>query len=207
MRKITKQHNIPLIFDEIITGFRLTLGGAQEYFGIKPDITTLGKSLSNGFVISAVGGRKEIMDLLAPAGKVYEASTFAGNPVSVAAAIASVKTMTRLKQKIYPKLAKHCTTLSKSIDERAQELKIPHQVNSIASMFQVFFTNTPVVDYSSSKKSDTKKFHRLFHSLLKKGVFVAPSQFETGFFSYAHTESDLKRTIDAYDYALKTVRS
>jgi glutamate-1-semialdehyde 2,1-aminomutase len=207
MRKITKQHDIPLIFDEIITGFRVSLGGAQEYFGIKPDITTLGKSLSNGFVISAVGGRKEIMDQLAPAGKVYEASTFAGNPVSVAAAIASIRTMTKLKHKIYPKLAKYCSTLSKSIDDTASDLKISHQVNSAASMFQIFFTNTPVVDYASSKKSDTKKFQKLFHSLLKKGVFVAPSQFETGFFSYAHTESDLNKTIDAYRYALKTVRS
>jgi glutamate-1-semialdehyde 2,1-aminomutase len=207
MRKITKQYDIPLIFDEIITGFRLALGGAQEYFGIKPDITTLGKSLSNGFVISAVGGRKEIMDQLAPGGRVYEASTFAGNPISTTAAIASIKTMNQLKHKIYPKLAKHCSTLSKSVDERAQELKIPHQVNSIASMFQIFFTNTPVVDYTSSKKSDTKKFHKLFHFLLKKGIFVAPSQFETGFFSYAHTESDLRKAIDAYDYALKMVRS
>ncbi|MGQ0772167.1 MAG: glutamate-1-semialdehyde 2,1-aminomutase [Nitrososphaerota archaeon] len=207
MRKITKQADIPLIFDEIITGFRMGLGGAQAYFGIKPDLTTLGKSLSNGFVVSAVGGRAEIMDQLAPGGKVYEASTFAGNPVSVAAAIASIKTMTNLKNKIYPKLTKQCSILTKSIDETAHTLKIPHQVNSIASMFQIFFTNKPVIDYASSKKADGKKFHKLFHSLLKKGVFVAPSQFETGFFSYAHTESDLTKTIDAYDYALRQVRA
>ncbi len=207
MRKITKQADIPLIFDEIITGFRMGLGGAQAYFGIKPDLTTLGKSLSNGFVISAVGGRADIMDQLAPGGKVYEASTFAGNPVSVAAAITSIKTMTRLKNKIYPKLAKQCSILAKSIDETAHTLKIPHQVNSIASMFQIFFTNKPVTDYASSKKADGKKFHKLFNSLLKKGVFVAPSQFETGFFSYAHTESDLAKTIDAYDYALRQVRA
>jgi glutamate-1-semialdehyde 2,1-aminomutase len=207
IRKITRQHDVPLIFDEIITGFRVSLGGAQEYFGIKPDITTLGKSLSNGFVISAVGGKREIMDLLAPGGKVYEASTFAGNPVSVAAAIASIKTMAKLKGKIYPRLAKYCSILSKSIEDTATDLKIPHQVNSMASMFQVFFTSTPVRDYSSAKKSDTKKFRKLFNSLLKKGVFVAPSQFETGFFSYAHTESDLDKTITAYNYALRAVRS
>lgn len=207
MRKITKQHDIPLIFDEIITGFRMGLGGAQEYFGIKPDLTTLGKSLSNGFVISAVGGRADIMDQLAPGGKVYEASTFAGNPVSVSAAIASIKTMSKLKNKIYPKIAKQCSILVKSIDDTARTLKIPHQVNSIGSMFQIFFTDSPVVDYSSSKKADGKKFHKLFHYLLKKGVFVAPSQFETGFFSYAHTESDLAKTIHAYDYALKQVRN
>jgi glutamate-1-semialdehyde 2,1-aminomutase len=147
------------------------------------------------------------MDLLAPGGKDYEASTFAGNPVSVAAAIASIKTMTKQRHKIYPRLAKYCSELSKSIDETASSLKIPHQVNSLASMFQIFFTNTPVVDYTSSKKSDTKKFHKLFHALLKKGIFVAPSQFETGFISYAHTKADLEKTIAAYDYALRAVRA
>jgi len=207
MRKITKENDIPLIFDEVITGFRVSLGGAQEYFGIRPDITTLGKALSNGFVISAVGGKKEIMDQLVPGGKVYEASTFAGNPVSVAATISSIKTMIKLKGKVYPKLAKYCSLLAKAIDDVAYDLKIPHQVNSMASMFQVFFTGSPVVDYASSKKSDTKKFHRLFHHLLKRGIFVAPSQFETGFFSYAHTESDLRKAIDAYQYGLKMVKS
>jgi glutamate-1-semialdehyde 2,1-aminomutase len=207
IRKITKQHDVPLIFDEIITGFRLSLGGAQQYFGITPDITTLGKSLSNGFVISAVGGKSEIMDQLAPLGKVYEASTFAGNPVSVAAAIASIKTMSSLKHKIYPKLAEHCTKLTKSIDETAHDLKIPHQVNSIGSMFQIFFTDKPVVDYASSKKSNAKKFDTLFKTLLKKGIFVAPSQFETVFLSYAHTILDIEKTANAYDAALKTVKS
>jgi glutamate-1-semialdehyde 2,1-aminomutase len=207
MRKITRENDIPLIFDEIVTGFRVSLGGAQEYFGVRPDITTLGKALGNGFVISAVGGRKEIMDQLAPAGKVYEASTFAGNPVSVAAAISSIKTMTKLKSKIYPRLAKYSSLLAGAIDDVASELKIPHQINSIASMFQVFFTGSPVVDYASSKKSDTKKFNRLFHYLLKKGVFVAPSQFEAGFFSYAHTESELNKAIAAYQYGLKMVRT
>lgn len=207
MRKITKENHIPLIFDEIVTGFRVSLGGAQEYFGIRPDITTLGKALGNGFVISAVGGKKEILDQLAPAGKVYEASTFAGNPISVVAAISSIKTMIKLKHKVYPKLAKYCNLLSKTIDDTAHDLKIPHQVNSLASMFQVFFTDSPVIDYASSKKSNTKKFHRLFHYLLKRGIFTAPSQFETGFFSYAHTESDLNKTVAAYKYGLKMVRN
>jgi glutamate-1-semialdehyde 2,1-aminomutase len=206
MRKITKQAGIPLIFDEIITGFRMGLGGAQEYFGIKPDITTLGKSLSNGFVISAVGGRKEIMDQLAPSGKVYEASTFAGNPISVSSAIASIKTMSTLKRKIYPKISKQCLTLAKSIHESATKYGIAHQVNAIESMFQIFFTDKPVTDYASSKRADGKKFHRLFYNLLKQGIFVAPSQFETGFFSYAHTNSDLEKTIHAYDFALRRVR-
>ncbi|MGQ0605345.1 MAG: glutamate-1-semialdehyde 2,1-aminomutase [Candidatus Nitrosotenuis sp.] len=207
IRKITRQAGIPLIFDEIITGFRMGLGGAQAYYNIKPDLTTLGKSLSNGFVISAVGGRADIMDQLAPGGKVYEASTFAGNPISVIAGIASIKTMNMLKRKLYPKLAKQCLILAKSIHETAQTLHIPHQVNSLESMFQIFFTDKPVIDYASSKKADGKKFHKLFHNLLKKGVFIAPSQFETGFFSYAHTNADLTKTIDAYDYALRQVKS
>jgi glutamate-1-semialdehyde 2,1-aminomutase len=207
MRKITKRHNIPLIFDEIVTGFRLRMGGAQEYFGIEPDLTTLGKSLSNGFVISAVGGRQDIMDQLAPNGKVYEASTFAGNPVSVAAGIASIKTMNTLKSKLYPKLEQYCNVLSRTISELADDMQIPHQLNHISSMFQIFFSDSPVIDYRTSKKSDTKKFHKFFHHLLKQGIFIPPSQFETAFFSYAHTASDVEKTIDAYRYALKMVKS
>jgi glutamate-1-semialdehyde 2,1-aminomutase len=206
MRKITKQHDIPLIFDEIITGFRMGLGGAQQHFGIKPDITTLGKSLSNGFVISAVGGTDEIMDQLAPGGKVYEASTFAGNPVSVCAAIASIKTMNQLKNHLYPRLAKRCKAITEAINDIASDLGIPHQVNSISSMFQMFFTKTPVVDYDTSKKSDTKKFHKFFHHLLKKGVFIPPSQYETCFLSHSHTQSEIGKTIDAYQHALKMVK-
>ena len=207
MRKITKQHGIPLIFDEIVTGFRLGVGGAQAYFGITPDITTLGKALSNGFVISAVGGRRDIMDHLAPNGKVYEASTFAGNPISVAAGIASITTMMALKNKIYPKIEQYCTVLSRTVSELADDLKIPHQLNHVGSMFQIFFSDSPVIDYKTSKKSDTKKFHKFFHNLLKKGVFIPPSQFETAFLSYSHTSDDVEKTIDAYRHALKMVKN
>lgn len=207
MRRITRQHGIPLIFDEIVTGFRLGVGGAQKYFGITPDITTLGKSLSNGFVISAVGGRRDIMDQLAPNGKVYEASTFAGNPISVVAGISSIKTMMALKNKIYPKLEEHCNVLSRTISELAGDMRIPHQLNHISSMFQIFFSDSPVIDYKTSKKSDTKKFHKFFHHLLKQGIFIPPSQFETAFFSYSHTPDDIEKTIDAYRHALKMVKN
>ena len=111
-----------------------------------------------------------------------------------------------LKNKIYPKIAKQCLTLAKSIHESSTKYGIPHQVNAIESMFQIFFTDKPVVDYASSKRADGKKFHRLFHNLLKQGVFVAPSQFETGFFSYAHSNSDLENTIQAYDNALRKIK-
>jgi len=183
IRKITKENNIPLIFDEVVTGFRVTDGGAQKHFQIKPDITTLGKALGNGFTIAAVGGRKEIMDLLSPGGKVYQASTFAGNPISVSAAISSIQTISRIKNKLYPKLEKYTLRFTKALDDIATDLKIPHQINSMSSMFQIFFTDKPVTDYASSKKSNADKFQKMFHALLKNGIFIAPSQYEVVFLS------------------------
>jgi glutamate-1-semialdehyde 2,1-aminomutase len=206
VRKITKDHDVPLIFDEVVTGFRMSQGGAQHYYSIKPDLTTLGKALGNGFVIAAVGGKSEIMDMLSPQGKVYQASTYAGNPVSVSAAIASIKTINAIKEKLYPKLELGSKILVNAIGDMVSDLKIPHQINQISSMFQIFFTNTPVNDYTSAKKADTKKFKKLFSGLLKKGVFVAPSQFETVFLSDSHTTGDLKKTLDAYDKALRAVK-
>lgn len=207
LRKITKENNIPLIFDEVVTGFRVSPGGAQEHFGIKPDITTLAKALSNGFTISAVGGKKEIMNLLSPGGKVYQASTFAGNPISVSAAISSIKIINKMKNKLYEKLARNCELLVDEIDDLATDYKIPHQINSLASMFQIFFTNKPVIDYKTSKKSNTKKFHKLFSNLLKNGIFIAPSQYETVFLSDAHTDVDITKTIGAYGLSLEALRN
>ena len=206
MRKITKQHNIPLIFDEIVTGFRVSSGGAQQHFGIKPDITTLGKALGNGFGIAAVGGKAEIMNQLAPSGKVYQASTFAGNPISVSAAIASIKTINKLKSTLYQKLERNCLNFVLAIDDIASDLHIPHTINAAASMFQIFFTDSKVSDYASCKKANSKKFDKLFHTLLKHGVFIAPSQFEVVFLSDAHTENDLNKALAAYEKALRAVK-
>jgi len=206
VRKITSENNIVLIFDEVVTGFRMSTGGAQKYFSIKPDITTLGKALGNGFPIAAVGGKSEIMDMLSPEGKVYQASTYAGNPISVSAALSSVKIMNKLQPKLYPKLEKNCTKIVSAIHDLASDMKIPHQINSISSMFQIFFTNDPVVDYSSAKKSDMIKFKKLFEVLLKNGIFIAPSQFETVFLSYEHSKDDMRKTISAYEKALKAVK-
>lgn len=206
LRQITKENNIPLIFDEIVTGFRVSPGGAQAHFGIKPDLTTLGKALGNGFTIAAVGGRKDIMDQLTPGGKVYQASTFAGNPVSVSAAISSIITMNKLKNKLYSRLERYCALLARAIDDIATDMKIPHQINFTASMFQIFFTNKPVINYKSAMKSDSKKFQKLFSALLQKGIFVAPSQFEVVFLSTAHTKSDFNDALNAYQYALKMVK-
>ncbi|MHA7647703.1 glutamate-1-semialdehyde 2,1-aminomutase [Nitrosopumilus sp. S4] len=207
LRKITKENNIPLIFDEVVTGFRVAPGGAQEHFGIKPDITTMAKALSNGFTISAVGGRKDIMDLLSPAGKVYQASTFAGNPISVSAAISSIKTINKIKNKLYSKLERFNLLLSTSLDDMATDMGIAHQINFTASMFQIFFTNKPVIDFKSSKNADAKKFQKMFKTLLKHGIFIAPSQFEVVFLSDAHTENDLNKTLDAYHAAFKSVKN
>lgn len=207
IRKITQEKNIVLIFDEVVTGFRMSPGGAQKYFSIKPDITTLGKALGNGFPIAAVGGKSEIMDMLSPEGKVYQASTYAGNPVSVTAGVSSIKTMNKLQSKLYPKLEKNCTKLVSAIHDMASDMKIPHQINSISSMFQIFFTDDKVVDYSSAKKADMLKFKKLFETLLKNKVFVAPSQFETVFLSYAHSKDDIKDTIPSYEKALQAVKS
>ena len=207
LRKITKENNIPLIFDEVVTGFRVAPGGAQDHFGIKPDITTLAKALSNGFAIAAVGGRKEIMNLLSPGGKVYQASTFAGNPISVSAAISSIKTINKIKNRLYSKLERFNLLFTSALDDMATDMKIPHQINFAASMFQIFFTNKPVIDYTTSKNANAKKFQKMFKTLLKKGIFIAPSQFEVVFLSDAHTENDLNKTLDAYYVALKSVKN
>ncbi len=207
LRKITKENNIPLIFDEVVTGFRVSPGGAQEHFGIKPDITTLAKALSNGFTIAAVGGRKEIMDLLSPGGKVYQASTFAGNPISVSAAISSIKTINKIKKRLYPKLELFNLLFTTALDDMATDMGIPHQINLASSMFQIFFTNKPVIDYKTSKNANAKKFQKMFKTLLKKGIFIAPSQFEVVFLSDAHTENDLNKTLDAYHAAFKSVKN
>jgi len=206
VRKITKHHDVPLFFDEVVTGFRISEGGAQQTFKIKPDITTLAKALGNGFTIAAVGGKKEIMNKLAPGGNVYQASTFAGNPISVTAAINSIKIINKNKNNLYAKLERNCELLTSEIDDLATDHKIPHQINSIASIFQVFFSSKPVTDYKTSKKADGKKFNKLFASLLKNGVFIAPSQFESVFLSDAHTDADITKTLGAYGLSLKAVK-
>ena len=207
VRKITKQHDIPLIFDEVVNGFRISEGGAQKVFRIKPDLTTLGKALGNGFTIAAIGGKKEIMNQLSPGGKVYQASTFAGNPISVTAAINSIKTINRIKNKLYPKLDRMCKMMVEEIDDLASDYNIPHTINSISSMFQIFFSSQKVVDYKTAKKSNTKKFQKLFSNLLKNGIFIAPSQYETVFLSDAHTDVDITKALGAYGMSLKAVKN
>jgi glutamate-1-semialdehyde 2,1-aminomutase len=202
LRKLTSQHGAVLIFDEIITGFRLALGGAQEHFNVKPDMATLGKVLGGGFPLAAFGGKKEIMQNISPIGKVYQAGTFSGNPVSATAGYTILNILNQKKNEIYPKLAKNAEQLKKALQDLAANYKLPAQVYNIASMYQIFFTNQPVADYVCAKTSNQKMFTAYFQELLRQGVFIPPSQFETCFVSAAHTDDDLKFTMNAFDKAL-----
>ena len=206
VRKITEQNDVVLIFDEVVTGFRLELGGAGEFFGIKPDLATFAKALGNGLPIAAIGGRKEIMSRLAPSGPVYQASTFAGNPVSVAAAIATLESLIEAKNAIYPKIARTCDSIVNGIKDMLSSANLDCMLNSIGSMFQLFFTNEKVKDDASARKSNTAMFRKLFDELIKRDVFIPPSQFETCFVSYAHNEDDTDKTIEAYGEAFRRIK-
>jgi glutamate-1-semialdehyde 2,1-aminomutase len=205
LRKLTQEYGVILIFDEVITGFRLAIGGAQEYYQIKPDLTTLGKILGGGFPIAAFGGKREIMQCLSPLGKVYQAGTFSGNPLSVSTGYAVLQTLHKNRNEIYPSLERNCEELTKAIADLASDHKVDVQVNKVASMFQVFFASQPIIDYVSAKLSDAQKFSVCFRELLRKGVFVPPSQFETCFISAAHGEEDFEVTVGAFDCALREV--
>jgi glutamate-1-semialdehyde 2,1-aminomutase len=207
IREITKKNNIILIFDEVITGFRISLGGASEFFGIKADITTFAKALGNGYPISLIAGRKDIMSQFAPNGKVYEASTFAANPVSLTAALKTIEILGKNKNTIYPKVSKTCDRTVNAIKDIAHDKGIKIFINSIGSMFQVFFTEKPIKSYQDAKTSDTGKFSELFKSLLYDGrIFIPPSQYETCFISNDHNEEDTEKTIEGYENALTKVK-
>lgn len=206
VRKITQQNDTVLIFDEVVTGFRLALGGAQEYYNVKPDLATFAKAISNGFPLAAITGRKEIMEQLAPVGRVYQASTFAGNPISVSASLATIKTLMK-NRTVYSRTGSICEEIVKGIRDILNNLKFKATVNSLGSMFQIFFNSGVVRDYDSAKKSDVKLYKRFFDQLLKEDVFVPPSQFETCFVSYSHNKSDVKNTVEAFDNAFRKVGS
>lgn len=195
LRKITDKYNFLLIFDEVITGFRLSYGGAGEFFGIRPDLTCLGKIIGGGLPCGAFGGRKEIMQLLAPKGPVYQAGTFSGNPVSVIAGLVTLKVL--YQQNPYKKLEDLTKNLCERIKQIAERYRIKIKINSIGSMFSMFFTDKEVIDYNIVKGSDLRLFKRFFHGLLKEGAYLSPSGLEACFLSTAHTQLDLERTIEA----------
>jgi len=205
IRKITEEEGIILIFDEVITGFRLALGGAQEYYSVIPDMATLGKIMGGGFPIAAYGGKKEIMGLISPLGKIYQASTFSGNPISVTAGLATLNVLTENKNNVYRYLERMGSKIRKGLLDIVDDAGVPAQVNSIASMFQIFFADHPVLDYETARGSDTVKFMRYQRELMRHAVFVPPSQFETCFISTAHTDEDVTKTLEAIDSAIRAL--
>ena len=187
LRDITERHNAVLIFDEVITGFRLALGGACEYYGVTPDLTTLGKIVGGGMPLAVYGGKREIMECVAPLGSVYQAGTLSGNPITVSAGIKTLKLL-ESTENLYDDLDKKAAKLESSARKSGLN------VNRVGSLLTVFFTDKKVVDYSSAKTSDTGKFAKFYSYLLSKGIYAAPSQFEAMFVSYAHSDEDIEYT-------------
>jgi glutamate-1-semialdehyde 2,1-aminomutase len=197
LRLITEREKAVLIFDEVMTGFRVAFGGAQELYGIRPDLTTLGKIIGGGLPVGAYGGRAEIMDLVAPLGPMYQAGTLSGNPLAMAAGCATLKHLSNHKQEIYSRLEKLSDELVRGVSAAAKDAGISLCHNRVGSMFTWFFTPGPVTDWESASKSNTEMFGRFFHGMLDHGVYLPPSQYEAAFLSAAHTEQDVKQTIAA----------
>jgi glutamate-1-semialdehyde 2,1-aminomutase len=201
LRKLTREHGVLLIFDEVITGFRLSYGGAQELLNVKPDLTCLGKIIGGGLPIGAYGGHQEIMKWIAPQGPVYQAGTLSGNPLAVAAGIAALKVLNKAAN--YAKLERMTAKLVSGLRKAAEYACVPVQINSIGSMFTVFFASAPVTNFETAKASDTKRYAKFFHAMLQGGVYFPPSQFEACFLSLAHTGRDIKDTIEAAKNAFR----
>lgn len=195
LEKACKESGSLLIFDEVITGFRLSKGGAQKIFGITPDITILGKILGGGFPIGAIGGREEIMRMIAPEGKVFNAGTFNGNPVSMVAGLATLK---RLNDRVYIELDEKCSSICSAIKEIFDDAGESVKINRVGSMFTLFFNHQPVRDKRSAIESKSHLFMELHRLLINKGVYLPPSQFESCFISTTHSSEDFERTVDAF---------
>jgi glutamate-1-semialdehyde 2,1-aminomutase len=203
LRKLCDRYHALLIFDEVMTGFRFTYGGAQKLFGIRPDLTCLGKIIGGGMPLGAFGGRAAVMKVLAPIGPAYQAGTLSGNPVAVTAGITTLKW---LKQhRVYSALIARTKKLCTGIQEAADASGIPVRINVIGPMFTVFFTKSQVTDYKTAKSQDGVRFRKFFHALLKRGISFAPSPFEANFVSAAHTEKDIDRTIRAVRTAFSQI--
>ncbi len=198
LRDLTQKNGVILIFDEVISGFRVARGGAQELYGIQSDLTTLGKIIGGGLPVGAFGGRADIMDMLAPNGPVYQAGTLSGNPVAMAASIATLEEL--FHAGTYKKLEQSSSAL-------CDEMKkvVPGQHARVGSLFCTFFTDREVIDQAGAKRSETKRYAKFFHAMLERGVYLAPSQFEVGFMSMAHTEADIEQTLQAAREAVKAL--
>lgn len=193
-----------MIFDEVITGFRLSYGGAQEYFNIKPDLTCLGKIIGGGLPVGAFGGKKEIMELLAPLGNVYQAGTLSGNPIAVTAGIVTLNILK--DNKPYEALKEGTKQFCEEVKLKARKHKIKVKVNYLGSLLSIFFIDKDAVDYETAGKQNLRLFRRFFHGLLKGGVYFSPSGFEANFFSTTHTQGDIEKTLKVVDAVLKDLR-
>jgi glutamate-1-semialdehyde 2,1-aminomutase len=193
LREMTRDHGTLLIFDEVITGFRVGLGGAQQKFGIRPDLTCLGKIVGGGLPVGAYGGRADIMQLISPLGPVYQAGTLSGNPLAMAAGLATLRLLG--EPGIYDHLERLAARLCDGLAALAETSGAAYTANRVGSMFTGFFCDAPVTDYASARRADTVRYARFFHAMLDGGVYLAPSQFEAGFISLAHTEADVDATL------------
>jgi glutamate-1-semialdehyde 2,1-aminomutase len=189
LREITTQHGALLIFDEVITGFRIAYGGAQELYDVRPDVTCLGKIIGGGLPVGAYGGRRDVMDYVAPLGAVYQAGTLSGNPLAVAAGLATLKALE--DRKGYARLDELGARLERGLRDAADKAGVPFTVNRVGSMLTGFFCAGPVREYGDAKSADIGRYARFYHAMLDRGVYLAPSQFEAAFVSLAHTDSDL----------------
>ncbi|MGD8188782.1 glutamate-1-semialdehyde 2,1-aminomutase [Brevibacillus ginsengisoli] len=201
LREITQAHGTLLILDEVMTGFRVARGGAQELYGITPDLTTMGKVIGGGLPVGAYGGKREIMQHIAPAGPIYQAGTLSGNPLAMAAGMAMLQELGQ--PGVYEQLEARSKRLAEGLKENAEKLGIPHTINRVGSMVCLFFTDTPVVNYETAKSADLERFSKYFSYLLEEGIMIPPSQFEGMFVSCVHTEEDIERTIEAAYRAMK----
>ena len=196
LRKLCDEYGALLIFDEVITGFRLAFGGAAEYFGVTPDLVTYGKIIGAGMPVGAYGGRREIIELISPVGKVYQAGTLSGNPIAMAAGLTQLKYLYE-HQEIYKDLEEKGKRLYGGMEKILAEKNLPYHINYVSSLGSLFFTEQEVVDYTSAKSSDTKAFSEYFKGMLAQGIHMAPSQFEAMFLSVAHTDEIIDQTLEA----------
>ena len=202
LRELSTRHGAVLIFDEVISGFRASAGGAQAIFGITPDLTCLGKIIGGGFPVGAYGGRTDIMNMVAPAGPVYQAGTLSGNPVAMTAGLWALK---RLPSGLYRDLARRTSALAAGIADAARAARVSLQINAFGSVLTPFFTASPVRDYDSALAANTMAYAAFFRGMLERGIYPPPSQFEAWFLSAAHTDAHVRRTIDAARRAMKDV--
>jgi glutamate-1-semialdehyde 2,1-aminomutase len=205
LRAITERYGTLLLFDEVITGFRAAYGGAQSLFNVLPDLTCLGKIIGGGLPVAAYGGREEIMNLLSPLGPVYQAGTLSGNPLAMTAGIATLRELR--KNRFYDKLEKKSGLLAEGLAKAAGKVGCPVQLNRVGSMLGLFFTERKVVDYPSAKSTNTEQYSRFFHEMLRGGVYLPPSAFETIFVSAAHTQSDISQTIKVSELAFRAAQA